>query len=159
MQEVNLRKQKENVKVSTIQFIREWKQRVFGKFGEVSEKVGRQPAKERVQPYSMSLISAISQEEVVGVQLIEGGVDTSVFENFIYGLLRYVRSQLKFENKPVVLLMDNATIHRHQMVSDTVLAMRAFLLYTPQYSPQLNPIERFFRYVKTSVRAHPLGSK
>ena len=38
----------------------------------------------RPQPYSISFLAAITKEAVVGAQLIEGGVDSSVFENFLH---------------------------------------------------------------------------
>jgi hypothetical protein len=60
----------------------------------------------------MSLLAAISKQEVVAIQLVEGGVDASVFENFIYELVLKVRADRDNDKRPVVLLMDNATIHR-----------------------------------------------
>ena len=107
----------------------------------------------------MSLLAAISQQEVMAIQLIEGGVDASVFENFIYELVLKVRVDRGNDKRPVVLFMDNATIHRQSIVIKTVLGMRVFLLYTPQYSPQLNPVERFFKYVKSNLRDQPTLNK
>jgi transposase len=37
--------------------------------------------------------------------------------------------------------------------------MRVFLLYTPQYSPQLNPVEKFFKYVKSNLKDQPAFNK
>lgn len=51
------------------------------------EMLARQPRQLTTQPYSMSLLAAISQHEVMAVQMVEGGVDTSVYENFLYELL------------------------------------------------------------------------
>ena len=107
----------------------------------------------------MILLAAISQQEVMAVQLVEGGVDASVFENFIYELLMKVRGDRSNDRRPVVLFMDNATIHRQPLVIKTVLGMRVFLLYTPQYSPQLNPVERFFKYVKSNLKDRPTLNK
>lgn len=56
------------------------------------ERLVKQPKPAAVQPYSMSLLAAISQQEVMAIQLIEGGVDASVFDNFIYNLCLKVRS-------------------------------------------------------------------
>jgi len=44
------------------------------------------------QQYSISLVAAISQSRVISSQMIEGGVDSTVFENFIYHTLRYIRT-------------------------------------------------------------------
>lgn len=37
--------------------------------------------------------------------------------------------------------------------------MRAFLLYTPQYSPQLNPIEQLFGRLKSQLKDRPTLNK
>lgn len=60
----------------------------------------------------MSLLAAISQQEVMAIQLVDGGVDASVFDNFIYELLTKVRADRRNDRRPVILFMDNATIHR-----------------------------------------------
>lgn len=136
-----------------------WKRQTFGKYGPMIEKLERQHVPTGVQPYSMSLLAAISQQDVMAIQLIEGGVDASVFENFIYELLLRVRGDKKYDGRPVILFMDNATIHRQPIVIKTVLGMRVFLLYTPQYSPKMNPVERFFKYVKTEIKGQPSLNK
>jgi DDE superfamily endonuclease len=101
--------------------------------------------------YSMSLLAAISQEGVLANQLVEGGTDSSVFEHFMYRLLVYLRTERRFRHRRVVLLMDNATIHRHPLVLDLALSMKCILLFNPQYSQQLNPVERYFKQLKKSV--------
>jgi hypothetical protein len=94
------------------QIILEWKQQNFGKYGPIIEQLAKRPNPMISQPYSMSLLAAITQQEVMAIQLIEGGVDTSVFENFIYELLLKIRADRTNDKRPVVLFMDNATIHR-----------------------------------------------
>ena len=66
--------------------------------------------------YSLSLLSAISKESLLANQLIEGGVDATIFENFLYRLLVHVRERPEFAGRQVVLLMDNASIHHHRRV-------------------------------------------
>lgn len=75
------------------------------------------------------MLSAVSYNEVISNQLIEGGVDSSVFENFIFRTLEYIRTHERFRGRRVVLFMDNARIHRHQMVIDTALKMKVILLF------------------------------
>ena len=123
------------------------------------EQLAKRPNPTTSQPYSMSLLAAITQQEVMAIQLIEGGDDASVFENFIYELLLKIRDDRTNDKRPVVLFMDNATIHRQSLVIKTILGMRVFLLYTPQYSPQLNPVERFFKYVKSNLKDQPTLNK
>ena len=85
----------------------------------------------KTQIYSFSLISAISQEEVIANQIIEGGVDATVFENFVHKVLTHVRESPKYRGRRIVILMDNATIHHHLHVIDSILAMKVILLFNP----------------------------
>lgn len=74
-------------------------------------------------------------------QVIEGGVDSVLFENFIYHTLRSVRTDPETKDREVVLLMDNAVIHKHQSVLETALKLKVNVLFNAEYSPWLNPIE------------------
>jgi len=85
---------------------------MFGKYGPMIEQLAKRPNPTTSQPYSMSLLAAISQQDVMAIQLIEGGVDASVFENFLYELLLKIRADRTNDKRPVVLFIDNATIHR-----------------------------------------------
>ena len=131
----------------------------LGPGGLLSQAVEKRRNLPKRQQFSMSLISAISYDEVLANQLVEGGVDTSVFDHFIYKLLEHVRGQRRYDGRPVVLLMDNATIHRHPRVVDTILGMRCLLLYNPQYSPHLNPVERYFKRVKKTIKQQDITSR
>lgn len=75
-----------------------------------------------------------------------------VFENFIRHLLMHIRRSEQHARRRVVLLMDNATIHKHMTVMNTCLELKAILLYNPPYSPHMNPVETYFKRLKTSVR-------
>ena len=59
-------------------------------------------------------------------------MDSTVFDNFIYRLLVYVRESPEFIGRRVVLLMDNASIHHHRRVIDTVLRFKVILLFSAQ---------------------------
>ena len=111
------------------------------------------------QGYSFSLIAAITQDCALAAQITEGGTDAVVFDNFLHRVLHKLRVDSSTKGKHIVVLMDNATIHRQEIVTKTVLGMKVFLLYTPQYSPQLNPVEKFFKYVKTKLRDQPSINK
>lgn len=117
-----------------------------------AERISRQRFPPRGQAYSVTMISAIAYDQVIANQLIEGGVDSSVYEHFLFRLLESIRSNPQLANRRIVLLMDNATIHRHASIIATVLDMHAILMFNPPYSPQLNPVEVFFKRVKTHIR-------
>ena len=132
---------------------------MLGEHGLLAERMSRAKNPARRQLYSLSLLSAISQESLLANQLIEGGVDATIFENFLYRLLVHVRESPEFAGRQVVLLMDNASIHHHRRVVDTVLGMKAILLFNLQYSPFLNPVEKLFKYLKGRLRARPFATR
>ncbi len=86
-------------------------------------------------------------------------MNANLFANFIYELLRSIREDPERSRRPIVLFIDNARIHSPQMVLDVVLGMRVVLLYNAQYSPQLNPIEKFFNVLKKEVARRELHGR
>jgi transposase len=87
------------------------------------------------------LIAAISQKKIISSQILEGGVDSVLFENFIYQTLRSLRTDVRMKSKDVVVLMDNAVIHKHSQVIETARRMKVNVLFNAEYSPWLNPVE------------------
>jgi predicted TIM-barrel enzyme len=60
-----------------------------------AEELATRKSDVKTEAYSVSLLAAISHEEVMASQLIEGGVDGVVFENFIGEMLRGLSSTLR----------------------------------------------------------------
>ena len=66
------------------------------------------------------MIAAMTQGKVVSAQLTEGGNDAVVFEAFLYSTLHRLRTDRETSSKHIVLLMDNASIHKRDIVFETV---------------------------------------
>lgn len=49
---------------------------------------------------------------------------------------------------PVTLIMDNARYQRCRLVQDLAKELKIELLFLPSYSPNLNLIERYWKYLK-----------
>lgn len=105
-----------------------------------------------MQPFSMTLIQAVAYGEVIAMQLVEGGVDAVVYENFVREIVDFVASQQKYAGRHVVLFMDNAAIHRHDIVLQSLRERGVIVLFNAQYSPQLNPVEVYFKLLKKHVK-------
>ena len=90
--------------------------------------------------------------------MLEGGVDSVIFENFIYNTLRSVRTNPNTADKTVVLLMDNAVIHKHSIVLETARKMKVNILFNAEYSPWLNPIEQLFGTVKDKIKKDEINT-
>ncbi len=86
-------------------------------------------------------------------------MDANVFEHFIRRLMEWLRNDPRLMRRRVVLLMDNATIHHHQHVLATALNYRALLLFNPPYSPFLNPVENFFKQLKSHPALRTASSR
>ena len=78
------------------------------------------------------------------MHVVEGGTDAVIFENFLFRTLDSIRRTPTNCNKPIVILMDNAVIHKTPVVYNTAKRMNATLLLNAEYSPWLNPIEQLF---------------
>lgn len=60
--------------------------------------------------------------------------------------------------RPLVLVLDNGSIH-HSFASQAAFAIledRLLPVFLPKYCSQLNPIERFWKYLKASACANKL---
>jgi transposase len=51
-----------------------------------------------------------------------------------------------------VVILDNLSSHKVRGVREAIAAAGAHLLYLPPYSPDLNPIEKFFARLKALLR-------
>jgi len=63
--------------------------------------------------FSLCLISAISLEGAVAAQVLEGAVDSIIFENFIFSLCKDLRKQERTREREIVVFLDNARAHCH----------------------------------------------
>jgi len=59
-----------------------------------------------------------------------------------------LRSDETTKGKQIVVLMQNATMHKHSKLLETAKRMHASVLFDPQHSPWINPIELFFDHLK-----------
>ena len=70
----------------------------------------------------------MSMDKLVAMQVIEGGTDAIIFEHFIYRTLNAIHREPATSSKRVVLLMDNATIHKSPIIYATAQRMKATIL-------------------------------
>jgi transposase len=51
-----------------------------------------------------------------------------------------------------ILLLDNSSVHRSKLVVDTLKECRIKYLFLPRYSPDYNPIELLWAFMKSILR-------
>ena len=63
----------------------------------------------------------------------------------------FLRQVPRLPGKPLVVVVDNGSLHRSRVVKEALPALRAeriYLYYLPPYSPELNDIEAIFGVIK-----------
>ena len=103
------------------------------------------------------LVSLINGPEYFN--LIDGATDTVEFLNFFTEAAEAVNistGRLALENGDIIV-MDNLNVHHYDggtILEDWLSEMGIELLYTPVYSPDLNPIESCFGKVKAVLNGN-----
>ncbi len=92
------------------------------------------------------MLGAISLCGLIAMGTIDAATSTDVFA-------AYVEQILAPELKPgQVVVMDNLAAHRSPRIRALIKAAGASVLYLPPYSPDLNPIELFWAWLKNHLR-------
>ena len=101
---------------------------------------------------NLSACCVISESGLKHYKLIDGGFNGAKFMDFIFEL--HCEKILKSD---VVLVLDNAPIHKTTDVRNFLLSKGVLVAYLPSYSPDFNPIENFFSAIKS--RLHQIKPK
>ena len=100
-----------------------------------------------------SAIPIISMEGIHDVYITRGTIDGEQFSDFVRSTLLPILMPFNNINPRSVVIMDNASIHHVQEVSDLIETQAgAKLLYLPPYSPDLNPAEGVFSQIKSIMK-------
>lgn len=102
---------------------------------------------QREQRYQ--ILPAYAVDGIILARVFQGSTDSTVFEDFIEQLLPLCG---RWPQPKSVLVMDNATIHRMERISQMCHDAGVKLIYLPPYSPDLNPIEEFFAELKGFIK-------
>jgi transposase len=95
---------------------------------------------------STTFVAGLRQTGIVAPFVVDGAMTGPIFR-------LYVEEVLVPELQPGdVVVLDNLTAHKVAGVREAIQAAGAGLLYLPPYSPDLNPVERFFAKLKALLR-------
>lgn len=113
-------------------------------------KSSNEPGRKRIQVHmrqKLSSMAVISNNSLLIVKHQEGAYRSPLFMDFIVNdLCHVIKSNHKY------LLMDNASFHHNRFIDGAIRSIGLTPLYIPAYSPQYNPIEECFSYVKHHFR-------
>lgn len=96
----------------------------------------------------LSLIGAISTTNVEAALYGEWATNGTIFQQF---LTQALAPKLSSEH---VVLMDNIAFHKNQKAIDIVTSTGAKVDFLPPYSPEFNPIEMLWSFIKTIVKKY-----
>ena len=77
--------------------------------------------------------------------------DTYINQSVFCEFLDKIAATYAGTNRPITLVLDNARYQKCQSVAERAEALGIELLYLPPYSPNLNLIERLWRFIKKQV--------
>ena len=102
----------------------------------------------------INAVAAICSNGLLTVDLTESTMTGERFFDFVRGSL--IPNMLPFNgiNPQSIAVLDNCAIHHVQEVKEVFQQAGILLFFLPPYSPDLNPIEEAFSYVKTYLREH-----
>lgn len=111
--------------------------------------IGKTPVvKTTASRHKVNLISAISPRGAMQFMATEGSVTSAVFIDFLKRMLHKA-------DRPIFMVVDNHAVHRSKEVREFVksTAGKLRLFFLPPYSPELNPDEHVWNYLKN----HKIG--
>ena len=92
---------------------------------------------------NISVLMAITSNEVLNYNIYDGSVNGNKFINFIKDIITKLEGKGEF-----IFLFDNVSIHKNKKTLQTILDAGHKYIFTPPYSPNNNPIENVFSILK-----------
>ena len=94
----------------------------------------------------INIVAGICQGEWVAPLEYSGTTDSVLFECWFENCL------LKEVRKGSTIILDNAAFHRKSILPDLAKRYGCEILFLPPYSPDLNPIEKKWAWLKRKLR-------
>lgn len=117
------------------------KEKGWGKKGEplYSKKSGKYYER-------TNIIAGLINNKPIAPMVFNGSCDTELFN-------KWVEDFLIVELKPgQVVVMDNAAFHKSRKTYELINSVGCKLIFLPPYSPDLNPIEKFWANMKRWIK-------
>ena len=107
-----------------------------------------------VRGQNITTLAAISTEGLLAIDITSSKVNAEIFLDFLRGSLIPELCPFDGYNPRSIIIMDNCSIHRVQEVTDLLNSVGVLSFFLPPYSPDYNPIELAFSYIKHYLREH-----
>ena len=102
----------------------------------------------------INAVSAISTNGVLATEFTTSTASGEFFFDFLRGTLLPLMHAFDGQSAQSILVLDNCAIHHIDEVKAVTQQFGILLLFLPAYSPDLNPIEEAFSFVKQHLKEH-----
>ena len=79
------------------------------------------------------------------------------FQKFIWNLKEFVMKKMKLPQDKLLLILDNASIHKSKSMRRLYLNEGLRVIFIPAYTPELAPIEKYFSIIKSRMLKEASG--
>lgn len=94
----------------------------------------------------IGIVAGKCGKKILAPMQYSGTMDCEIFEYWMENML------LKNVEKGSVIVLDNAAFHRKKELEMLAKQASCEILFLPPYSPDLNPIEQFWSWIKRKLR-------
>lgn len=95
---------------------------------------------------NITVIGALTIEGLQAVMTIDGSTTTPVFRAYTEQVLRPIIQPGD------IVVMDNLRVHKDKLIKELIETAGAQIIFTPPYSPDMNPIEECWSKLKSVLR-------
>ena len=100
----------------------------------------------------VSVMAAMTAGGVLAYECTTGSVNAEKFFDFLRGCV--IPNMQPFPAQNSTLVLDNCSIHHAHSIENLLNSLSIPVLFLPPYSPDYNPIEELFSYVKSYLKRH-----
>jgi transposase len=93
-----------------------------------------------------NIIAGLVNNKSIAPMVFNGFYNTELFNSWVENFL------IKGLNPGQVVVMDNASFHKSQRTKELIESIGCRILFLPPYSPDLNPIEKFWANMKRWIK-------
>ena len=93
-----------------------------------------------------SLVVAITNDKVLHYEIHKGSINKDIFYNFTKALIEKLGNSVN-----CYFILDNVRFHHNKKIKEYIQQQNN-IIYTPPYSPELNPVEMTFSVIKRRLR-------
>lgn len=93
-----------------------------------------------------NIIAGLVNNKSIAPMVFNGSCNTDLFNNWVEHFL------IKELNPYQVVILDNASFHKSWKTKELIESVGCRVIFLPPYSPDLNPIEKFWANMKRWIR-------